>query len=378
MRERADMTLTRRLVRIGSEAGELSTSSPVRSAAVRTLFDFGACSGARAAGFAGWPTSSASRLAVAAHAEDRDDLHHRTLSHPGGVVWSTVAALACEEEASFAAAVRAASVGYEVFVRVAGALGEGHRRFWHVTSTAGVVGAAAAGAALLGLDEDGTANAVGHALSVVGGSAQALVERSRTRLIHRAHAVDTGLECARAARAGLSATRLGFEGEHGVLAAMAPVPNPSALDAPRDRTAIEETGFRLHATNGFAQSVVDAALELGSLAPDRIAGIEVDVEPGAAALASCVEPATEEQASWSIEHAVAVGVSFGNTDVLEARLIDTGSVAELRRKVLVRASGGSWRARVAIAAFDGTVVEAAVAAPLGHPDRPSIRRRPLP
>jgi hypothetical protein len=39
--------------------------------------------------------------------------------------------------------------------------------------------------------------------------------------------------------------------------------------------------------------------------------------------------------------------------------------------VLVRASGGSWRARVAIAAFDGTVVEAGVAAPLGHPDHPA-------
>ena len=268
MTRRGRETLTQRLVRSGSTAGELSRTSPaVRLAAVRSLFDYGACLGAPVLAYPAWPASRAARLAVAAHAADRDDLHYQTLAHPGGVIWSTVAALAVDESASFGAALEAATVGYETVVRLARALGVGHRSSWHVTSTTGMVGAAAAGAALLALDEAAAADAVGHALSLAGGSAQALVERSRTRLIHRAHAADVGVACARAAGAGLTATRFGLEAQRGLLAVMSPTPDPDALDTPSDRTGIEETGFRLHATNGFAQGAVDAAAQLALLRP---------------------------------------------------------------------------------------------------------------
>ena len=75
-------------------------------------------------------------------------------------------------------------------------------------------------AVLLGLGAPGIVTALGHAISVAGGSSRSVVERSATKVFHRAHAARTGIACAEAAPVA-PATREGLEGPTGMLAAMA-------------------------------------------------------------------------------------------------------------------------------------------------------------
>ena len=78
-------------------------------------------------------------------------------------------------------------LGVEVECRIGNAVSPGHyARGWHITSTCGVFGAAAACAKLLGLSADGIANAIGIAASQSAG--------------HRRKSSERGQECQRRQR----------------------------------------------------------------------------------------------------------------------------------------------------------------------------------
>jgi 2-methylcitrate dehydratase PrpD len=299
----AAMPLTRRLVRLVLDECRARPVGELRRAAGRALFDFAACAEAGRPAVAEFePAGEPALSAAAAHVLDRDDLHWPSLTHPGSIVWPVVLALPPEQR------LLAAAAGYETTARLALALGAPHRRHWHVTSTAGTVGAAVAAAVALGLDEHGVTRAAGHAISVAGGSIQCVLERSRTIVFHRAHAAATGLAAARAAAAGLGATRDGLEAERGFFAASAPGSDPASVLAPRERLAIEELTFRFYAATGFAHAAIDAALELAPVDPNAVSSIEVRLAAAAAALAGGLEPRDALEAWWSAPLAVAAAL----------------------------------------------------------------------
>lgn len=249
------------------------------------------------------PAGEPALSAAASHALDRDDLHWPSLTHPGSIVWPVVFALNPERR------LIAAAAGYETTARLALAVGVSHRRYWHATATAGTIGAAVAAALALGLDEDDVAGAAGHAISVASGSIQCVLERSRTVVFHRAHAAVTGLNAARAAAAGLDATRVGLEAERGFFAATAPGVDPEDVLARRDRLAIEELTFRFYAGTGFAHAAIDAALALAPVEPEAVSSIELRLPAAAAALAGGLEPDDALEAWWSAPLAVAAALA---------------------------------------------------------------------
>jgi len=184
-----------------------------------SIFDFAACvRGGRRRTDASW-AGEPERLALDAHALDRDDLHSSTLVHPGGIVWPAVIVSAQQQHVSGREATFAAALGYELCVATARLLGSDGKRFWHATALAGTVGAAAA-AAWVYRRHDHLVSAVGHAFSIAGGSTTCMLERSDTRYVHRAHAAAAGVLAARAACAGLDGTRFGIEAAQGFLAAV--------------------------------------------------------------------------------------------------------------------------------------------------------------
>ena len=334
----------------------------MREAAVKTLFDFCGCVSAAAGADAAWAGGAAGRLALLAHLRDQDDLHLGSLTHPGGVVWSAVVASA-GETATLGASIDAAAFGYELTVRIAEAAGPDHRRLWHATATAGTVGAAGAAARLLGADP---VDAVAHAASVAGGSAQAMVDRTGTRFLHRSHAAESGVRCARAALAGLRGSRGILSTGRGAFGDL-----PGDVGAARDAPAIAETGFRLHASNGFAQAAVDAASTLGPIAPREVERVRITVSPVAAlAAASNPSPADDEQAWWSIEHAVAVALSTADPAALAAGLGDA-DVRALCARVELEAGDAGWGASVLAELHGGETRSASVDGPRGHGSRPA-------
>ncbi len=360
------MTATRALVEHALARVEAADPGRLDALAGRSFYDFATCvHGGRRAVDATW-AEPAGRLAVEAHALDRDDLHPTTLTHPGGVVWPAV--VTAGRGASGREAVAAAALGYEVVAAVATLLGRDARRYWHVAAVAGAPGAAAAAAVLTGAGIDVVTAAVGHALSVTGGSIQAMLERSGTRLVHRAHAVRSGLACADAATAGLTATQLGLESPNGLLAAVGSHLNPWS-ELRGGSTVLAATALRPWAATGFAQAAVDAAHKLGPIAADEVATVSISVSAGAAALAGNLRPATDEEAWWSVAHAVCVTLVEG-AEALEHGLTDDPVVRALLERCGVVGDRDDLGATLEVQLRSGSTSTATVPLALGDPSRP--------
>ena len=99
------------------------------------------------------PLGAAFVNAIGGNLLDYDDTHLRTVIHPTAPVAPAALALAEQRGLSGAAMLHAFILGAEVECRIGNAVSPGHyARGWHITSTCGVFGAAAASAKLLGLD----------------------------------------------------------------------------------------------------------------------------------------------------------------------------------------------------------------------------------
>lgn len=323
-------------------------------------------------------SDAAATNAASAHALDRDDLHWPSLAHLGGVIWPVVLALGTETGAAGPEVIRAAAIGCEVTARLALALGASHRRYWHVTTTAGTVGAAVAGVLVSGGDAGSATAAAGHAASVAGGGIQTLLERSGTRLFHRAHAARTAVAAARAGLQGLPSTREVLEAPRGLFAATAPDAEPAdARAAMPEGWAIERLTLRPYAASGFTHSAIDAALDLAPLDPTPVRAVRITIPPTCLALAAESRPADRAAAWWSVQHAVAVCLVSGDADALETAELDgRPQVRRLLDRTEVRANDdpAALGATVEVRHAADTRVATTVV-PSGHPQRPLDERQ---
>jgi 2-methylcitrate dehydratase PrpD len=375
------------------ECSRVPLSEPARRNAAVLLADFLACMRAGAgrpgcpatgwvdfgkvlhagdslAGVGGSADSSAAAAAAAAHAMDRDDVHWDAVTHPGSVVWPVVLGLSAG--ATGPQLLAAAVAGYEACVRMATFLGPQHRRWFHSTATAGTIGAASAAAMLLCPDDEALANALGHAISVIGGSAQCLGEHSGTQVFHRSHAVRAGIAAARAAADGLPATRLGFEGTGGLLAGPEPaVREREALFDDRP-AAIGTTSVRLYATAGWYQAAAEAAAAQPRSALRDSAELAVHVHPTAADVSS--GPAAQgRERWWSLEWSVATALVTGDPQVSpETPVTDEALRERLAQTMVVLGDQPSpLTASVSVSAAEGPASTTTVSCPSGHYANPA-------
>lgn len=153
---------------------------------------------------------------IAAHALDYDDSNLTLTGHPSALLVPAILALGEETGASAAEALLAYAAGYEVMIRVARGVNLAHYvRGWHPTATIGVIGVAAAGAKLLGLDAARTATAM--AVAVSGASGIKANFGTMTKSFHVGQAVRDGLLAAKLARAGFTASADALEAPQGFL-----------------------------------------------------------------------------------------------------------------------------------------------------------------
>lgn len=355
-----------------SAAHDSAARDRLEDAAARLLVDHWACALAGRPRLPDrWRPGAAPLAAAAAHALDRDDIHWDSFTHPGSVIWPVVLVLGEQADAAGAATLRAATLGYEVVARLAGALGPSHRRHWHSTATAGTVGAAMSAAVLLGLDRDAIVAALGHATSVAAGSSRCLIERSGTKLFHRAHAVRSGIDSAQAAAAGLPATRFGLEEPDGMLTALSAAADASVLLAPVQRWAIEDTGVRPYAVNGFAHAAMDAALPLHAVFDGAaIERVRLDVSAAARRFGAIAIPATDEDAWWSVQHAVAVCLVHGDPAALEGGVSSDPRVRALLERIEISDQDEGLGATVTVTLSGGESVATHADLPTGHARQP--------
>ena len=150
------------------------------------------------------------------HGLDFDDGTTHGSAHPSGAIFPAVLAAAEQQGADAKAVILAATLGYDVMVRIAAAM---HpvtaKRGFHNTPLAGVFGAAAAAAKLLRLDASQTNHALGLAGSFAGGIRQYLDDGAEIKRIHPGKAARDGLLCAEFAKRGITGPGKVLEGRYG-------------------------------------------------------------------------------------------------------------------------------------------------------------------
>ena len=103
---------------------------------------------------------------ISSHTFDFDDTHLKTIIHPAGPVASAVMALAEHQHSTGRQVIDAIVLGIDVACRMGNLVyPEHYDRGWHITGSTGTLGAAAACARLLGLNEQQTTMALGIAAS---------------------------------------------------------------------------------------------------------------------------------------------------------------------------------------------------------------------
>jgi 2-methylcitrate dehydratase PrpD len=320
------------------------------------------------------PTGAALVNGTMVHGFELDDLHKRSIVHPGSVV--TTAALAVAEHLGGCPGARfltAVVAGYEVAARVGAAVGAAHLLAgWHPTGTHGTLGSAAACGSLLGL----TPAQMQHALGIAGTQASGLMASqfgSMVKRFHAGRAAQSGVYAGLLARRGFTGILPLFESEYGgYLTTFSPRRDPARLTAGLGETwETAAVGFKPYSTNGSCHTSIDALLALRrehGFGPDDVEAVRV-----------FTSSATREHVGWpyrpdsvttaqmNLPYIAAVTLTDGAAFVdqfTEARIRDERLVALAGRVAVAadpgidaRGDGGRHAIRIEVALRDGRVLK---------------------
>jgi len=223
--------------------------------------------------------------AMAAHADETDDSHAPSLSHPGCAVVPAALAAAERQSLDGSAFLRAVVAGYDVGCRVGRALGRDavDLRFSRPSSHAivGTFGAAAAAAVLA----DATESDCEYVLSYAAQSASGVTTWQRD-VDHIEKAFDfagrpahSGVLASLMVALGCTGVRDVFGGDPNFLDALSAAPSPAELSSELgSRYEIALTNIKRYSVGSPAQAAVQAAEEIvQEFSPDlaRIARIDI-------------------------------------------------------------------------------------------------------
>ena len=201
---------------------------------------------------------------------DFNETHIEAFVHPTAPVWPAVQATAEQTGASLADALTALALGIEVELAVATMLMPAHyERGFNPAVAAGAVGAAAGCSVVLGLDVEGTANALG--LAALGGAGPLEVLGTDVHPYRIGDAARSGFTAAGLARRGFTAPPTAIDGECGLLATVAerdPERIEGALGSLGDNWRIcGPIAFKRYPTETISQALLDCTLDLRERTP---------------------------------------------------------------------------------------------------------------
>ena len=308
--------------------------------------------------------------AISANLLDFDDTHPETIIHPAAPVAAPALALAEAHRLSGREVLTAFILGVEVECRIGNAVSPRHyARGWHITSTCGIFGAAAACAKLLGLSVGGIANAIGIAASQSAGNVENLSTAAKN--VSVGNAARNGLFAALLAQKGYEAAPRAIEGPLGWARAMGDDPDLERLLGGLGRTwEISKNTYKPYPAGIVFHAVIDACFSLrGRIG--RVDQIEaVTVQGSALLLARGDRPVRNERdARVSIHHCVACGLLIGAAGVSEfaRETVFRPDIAKLREKVWAELDSAmpDGAARVSIRLVSGETVAETVMSPRG-------------
>jgi 2-methylcitrate dehydratase PrpD len=324
------------------------------------------------------PLSAAFANAASGNVFDFDDTHHPTIIHPTAPVAPALFALAEAQPVSGAALLHAFVLGVEVECRLGNAVTPWHyRRGWHITSTCGVFGAAAAVAKLLALDTERLVWTLGNASAQSSGLVETLGTMAKS--IGVGAAARGGLAAALFAQAGVTGPGEPIAGPRGFTAVMGDGANLDAITKGLGETwELRANTHKPYPCGVVLFPVIDACLELRARHPglplDAITAIKVEGHPLLRERADRPAVSTGREAQVSAQHSVAAALIHGVAGVaqFEDACVNSEEILTLRRRVRVADRAGTpvEAAHVTITLTDGRELTGYVAQGRGTPRRP--------
>jgi 2-methylcitrate dehydratase PrpD len=334
------------------------------------LLDWLAC----AVGGAGEPAARAAAAAAdglegrtaaagtAGHVLDFDDTYAPGLAHLSAPTAPAALVLGAARGATVGEVVSAYATGFEAMAQLSAANHPAMReRGWHPTATCGAVGAAAAAAELLALDDERRRNALRLALLATSGLRAAFGSDGKALQVGGAAAA--GVRAALLAEAGATTTAAVERGWEQAYGARWVEPQPGS------GTAIRDNWIKAYPCCLQTHGAIDAALTARATTGDDV---EIVVHPVSLTAAEIDDPTTPLEAKFSIPYLTAYALMRGAPTVASFAALDEEVRTEARaiRLTTSKKLGESE----AVLTARGTEL-ARVPAAVGSPQNPMTEER---
>jgi len=247
--------------------------------------------------------------AAAANVFDFDDTHLPTVIHPAAPVVPAVLALVERQRLSGSDLLHALILGVEVECRVGNSVTPYHySRGWHITSTCGVIGAAAAAGKLLGLDHPQMIWALGLAANQACGLVESL--GSMAKSVSVGNAPRNGIVAALLAQQGFTAAPQTLEGPRGFAHVMGDRPALALIDKGLGTTwESARNTYKPYPCGIVLHPVIDALLELrarNGLRAESVERVTVRGHPLLRQRTDRPRPRSGREAQVSLQHTLGV------------------------------------------------------------------------
>jgi len=332
---------------------------------------------------------------TAGHVLDLDDNFDPPKAHASTVLVPAILALGEDINASGAQCLDAYITGLQILGRIGQGVNPTHRnRGWHATATLGSLGAAAACARLLKLDEQKSAMALSLATSMAAGFMSQFGTEAKP--LHAGLAARNGLLAAHFAHHDIQGSTTVFEGHAGLNRLMVG-PDYEELrdglthiehgqnlkyevDAIGEPLLILEHGFRVKrfANCGAAHRAMDALLYLRDAHGLNAQNVEkIDVFAPQVHFNNLMyeQPRTGLESKFSIEHALAICLADGECrlEAFETPAVERPEIRTLYSRIIrkpVDKLEGEFPTSITVYLKDGRVIREERAWPLGSKWKP--------
>jgi len=319
---------------------------------------------------------------ITGHVFEYDDTTPMNYIHPTPPVASALFAYASANKTSGRDFLHAFLMGFEAESRVGNAVYPAHYNAgWHITATAGVLGAAAAIGKLMALSTQQMIWAIGLAATQASGIREMF--GSMAKSFHAGHAARNGYLSAVLAKSDFTAGEYGIESPRGFAAVLANEYDLSKITAGLGEDfQIRYNTYKPYPCGIVVHPTIDGAIELHDkyrAAPEAIKAVRVHVAPLVLDLCNKREITRGLDSKYSIYHAAAIGLVRGKGGLREFTDEAANDVAIRRVRELVKAIGDSSitedQSHIEVELTDGTLHSCFIEQSLGNIHRPLSDRQ---
>lgn len=324
------------------------------------------------------PLHAALMNGIGSHVHEYDDTTPKNYIHPSVPVASALFAYAAANRVSGSDFLHAFILGFEAESRIGDAVYPAHYEAgWHITSTAGVFGAAAAIGKLLGLGTQQMVWALGLAATQSAGIREMF--GSMAKSFQPGRAAQNGYTSALLAARNFTAGERGIESPRGFAAVTASRYDLDEITAGLGHEfSLRDNAYKPYACGIVVHPTIDGCSQIRAEhapTPGAIEAVRLRVAP--LVLDLCNKRDLEHRAlksKYSIYHAAAIGLVRGKGGIQEftAEAVADPDIARVRDRTTATADSAVTEDQVAIEVelAGGEVLELFVEQSLGNVHRP--------